>query len=603
MNAQTLTPRQLFEIRVRYTIPDFQRRYVWEQEEQWEPFWEDVQYTAENYLEKLAESGGDGIAAGQNSHPHFMGAVVLKQILTSIQQIKRVEVIDGQQRMTTIQLLLDAVQHVCESLELRDEAERLSGLVLNSHLGGMNEDDVFKLWPTTGDRSAFRHAMRDGLDVDEFADSLIVQAHEYFQRRAKEWLESDLGSMQNRAQALESAVTALLQIVVIELDENEDPYIIFETLNARGTPLLESDLIKNYVMSKVGEVNREIIWGDLDDDWWSQEVTQGRLTRPRKEALFNYWLAMRNASEITANRVFTEFRKQAERSESIENLMKNVDFVFGKYRRFLEGERTSDENKYHYRVNKVMEIRAITPVFLFLLSAPNETRCQALKVLESYLVRGMLCRGGGSQGYNRLAHELTGRLQQNNLERADEVIWEFLSNQTAYNRQWPTDHDLERRLRERALYRVLTRGRLRMVLEAVEEELRADDSLIEQQDVPKNLTIEHVMPRGWKTNWPLSGGSDKEDIEETEDKRNWLIHTIGNLTLTTRPLNSSLSNAAWEEKRKTLGTHSVLFINKTLLEESKDTAWDNDFIRARSRRMAKIIAQAWPGPDSRAWRE
>lgn len=139
-----------------------------------------------------------------------------------------------------------------------------------------------------------------------------------------------------------------------------------------------------------------------------------------------------------------------------------------------------------------------------------------------------------------------------------------------------------------------------MVLEAVEEKLRADDFLAEQQDVSRKLTIEHVMPRSWETNWPLSGESD--NVERAKN-RNWLVHTIGNLTLTTQPLNSSLSNAAWKEKRKALGDHSVLFINKTLLEKSKDAAWDDDFIRARSRRMARIIAQVWLGPDSRAWLE
>lgn len=592
MDTHIRNPINLFNQTIQYAIPDFQRRYVWRQEEQWQPLWDDVSGIAEDLLE--SSSGGDVNVAAPG--PHFMGAVVVHEVQTGFGEMKRYNVIDGQQRITTIQLLLDAIQSVSEELQL-DGAKFLAQLVSNSGSEVSDEDkDVFKLWPTTGDRQAFRHAMHNGLAVDKFTDSLIVQAHEYFQRRAKEWLLESEMKLNHRARALQTAIADLLQLVVIDLNANEDPYIIFETLNARGTPLLESDLIKNYVMSNSQDAG---IWGNLDDDWWSQEITQGRLTRPRKEALFNYWLAMRNASEVNANRVFAAFRIQSERSDSIESLMADVNRDLGNYRRFMLGGRTPDEDKFHYRVNEVMEIRAITPGFLLLLSAPDEARRRSLKILESYLVRGMLCRGGGSQGTNRIIYELVRALRQDSLDNADGVILEFLRSQTAYNRQWPTDRELENSLSQRTLYRVLTRGRLRMVLEAVEEHLR-EHSLAEHGEAPKNLTIEHVMPRSWETNWPLPDGVDR--VEATEN-RNWLIHTIGNLTLVNRRLNPALSNAPWEQKRDTLRKHSVLLMNDRLLQESEGVAWDEEFIQDRSRRMAKIIAEVWPGPDSDAWNQ
>ena len=603
MDTHIRNPIDLFNQTIQYVIPAFQRRYVWNQEEQWEPLWDDVSGIAEGLLESQS-LGGSNVAA--NSSPHFMGAVVVHEMQTGFGEMRRYNVIDGQQRMTTIQLLIDAVQSVFGELKL-NQAGFLSQLVTNSGIEVLDENrDVFKLWPTIWDEQAFRHAMDNGLAVDKFTDSLIVQAHEYFQQRTKEWLLESETSLERRAQALHSAVVGLLQLVVIDLNANEDPYIIFETLNARGTPLLESDLIKNFVVSSVGDAK---IWGDLDDDWWSEEIAQGRLTRPRKEALFNYWLAMRRASEVpanralvAANRVFAEFRRQAERPNSVEGLMNDVNRDFGNYRRFMFGKRTPDEDKFHYRVNEVMEIRAITPVFLLLLSAPDEARRKSLKMIESFLVRGMLCRGGGSQGSNLLSHELARELQRDGLENADKVVLNFLRRQTAYNRQWPDDRELERRLDDRAVYRVITRRRLRMILEAVEERLR-ENSLAEQSDVPKGLTIEHVMPRSWESNWPLPTNLTEAERAEKTETRNLLIHTIGNLTLTTQRLNSSLSNAAWEEKRKTLGDHSVLFINRTLLQESEGVAWDEDFIQARSRRMAKIIAEVWPGPNSLAWDE
>ena len=596
MDTHIRNPINLFNQTIQYAIPDFQRRYVWRQEEQWQPLWDDVSGIAEKLLE--SSSGGNMNVAAPG--PHFMGAVVVHEVETGFGEMKRYNVIDGQQRITTIQLLLDAIQSVSEELELGG-AKFLAQLVRNSGSEVADEKkDIFKLWPTTGDRQPFRHAMHNGLAIDKFAGSGIVQAHEYFQRQAKDWLLEPGTSPNHRARALQTAVADLLQLVVIDLNANEDPYIIFETLNARGTPLLESDLIKNYVVSKAGDAK---IWGDLDDDWWSDNVTQGRLTRPRKEALFNYWLAMRRGAEVVANRVFAEFRKQAERSGSVESLMADVKRDLGNYRHFMFGNRTSDEDKFHYRVNQVMEIRAITPVFLFLLSAPEEARLKSLKILESYLVRGMLCRGRSSQGVNRVTHELARELQGDCLDNAANVVHDFLRRQTAYNRQWPTDRELEVRLSERTLHPgVLNQGRLRMLLEAVEEKL-LENSKTEQVEVPKGLTIEHVMPRSWKTSWPLPDGLSDEDLQTKTETRESLIRTIGNLTLITPNLNSSLSNDPWEKKREALKDHSVLFINKELLQESEGVAWNEETIQARSQRMAKIIAEVWPGPGSDAWNQ
>ena len=132
--------------------------------------------------------------------------------------------------------------------------------------------------------------MHNGLATDDYEQSLIVQAHEYFQLQARHWIGGNTEAFQVRAEALETAVTGMLQMVVIDLGPEDDPHIIFATLNARGTPLLESDLIKNYVSSKSGQDN---IWGNLDHNWWRQAFRQGRLLRPRIDALLDYWLAAR----------------------------------------------------------------------------------------------------------------------------------------------------------------------------------------------------------------------------------------------------------------------------------------------------------------------
>ena len=305
MHTDILTPKDLFQREVRYTIPPFQRPYVWSQDNQWEPLWEDVRNVAENYLEELDNSDDNGVEAEQRTTPHFLGAVVLKQVPTAAKDIDQREVIDGQQRMTTLQLLLDAIQQICEESDqpyAKGAARRLAKLVTNDEeLIGDDKLQVFKLWPTRSDRDAFRHAMDNGLAANDFEEKLIVQAHEFFQLQVKKWLEDTAGPIEHRIDALEAAATSMLQMVVIDLGSKDDPNLIFETLNARGTPLEQSDLIKNYVDSQEREGN---IWGSLDDDWWRTEVRQGRLHRPRLDMLLNYWLAMRMGSEVFPSRVF-----------------------------------------------------------------------------------------------------------------------------------------------------------------------------------------------------------------------------------------------------------------------------------------------------------
>ena len=598
MRTDILNPSQIFQNPIRYTVPAFQRRYVWIQDDQWEPLWDDVRNTAESYLEEIEYPQKDG----GKTPPHFLGAVVIQEVEdASVTDIQRREVIDGQQRMTTIQLLLDAVQYVFEKHEepeLKRGSRRLSRLVTNDEdYIGTNENEVFKLWPTTDDREAFRHAMHNGLATDDFQDSLIVQAHEFFQLQIKEWLDSNPDFMRQRARALEAAVSKMLQMVVINLTPSDDPHVIFETLNARGTPLEESELIKNYTMSRASKsgLDQDEIWGDLSDDWWREEVRQGRLYRPRIDMLLNYWLAMRKRDDVSPRRVFRDFRSLAD-DGPISDVMSEVKRDLGHYRRFQSKEAlTRDEDLFHYRTG-VMQAGVITPVLLLILTAPHEQRIISLRALESFLIRRMVCRAS-TKDYNRLSLSLAGELQDKGLDNADGIVVDFLKRQRAESRVWPDDATISDALITMPLYRMLTRGRLRLVLEGIEERLRRS-SMAEQPDVPKNLTIEHVMPQSWRANWPLS---DEVEEPEATNNRNRLIHTMGNLTLVTRRLNPALSNDAWMEKRKTLAKHTVMRLNHRLLDESQNSKWDEQFIQARSKRMANLVAEVWPGPDSPVW--
>ena len=306
--------------------------------------------------------------------------------------------------------------------------------------------------------------------------------------------------------------------------------------------------------------------------------------------LLNHWLAMRTSSEVTSANVFNAFRTYS-MSQEIGVVMTEVKDALTSYREYDTTRGNNIGAGLFYHRMSVMEVGVVTPVLLLLLSAEQEPRQKALGVLESFLVRRMICRQS-TMGFNRLVLELVNQLHKGGLENVDRTTAAFLKEQKAPTRVWPTDEDVSHALVSSPLYRLLTRGRLRLILEGVEGWLRSSGKS-EDTTVPGNLTIEHVMPLGWRTEeWPLPSGVDEG---EARYRRNALIHTVGNLTLTTQQLNSSMSNDAWEAKQQDLFNHATLLLNRDLV--SKDS-WDEECIVNRSRWTAKVVSQVWPGPES-----
>ena len=605
METNVLTPRSLFQREICYVIPEFQRPYVWEGDDRWAPLWEDVQNTADRYMENLARHKGNKAKAEGATNPHFLGAVVVKQERTAVDEIEQRVVVDGQQRITTLQLLLAAVEGVCKEAEKPIASKRLLKLVKNDE-GIYSWDNLYKLCPSLGDKGPFKKAIDADSDADNRDAPLVAQAYGYFRERASEWVkDGGPGAVGLRIEALETAVTSLVHMVVIDLGDLDDPHVIFETLNARGTPLLESDLIKNYVLSRLDENVQAGIWNDLEEDWWREEITQGRLVRPQIEVALHYWLTMREAKEVLASRIFRGFKEYAEVKDAaggflrdIGEVVQDIKSVLGKYRNFQTSNDLHPDNKRFRARTKVMQMGVVTPVLLRLLDSydqGDQRLVQALYALESFMVRRMVCRMT-TKDYNTMMQSLLRALNAGSAAAGvDNVVVNFLKDQKADARIWPDDGEVRKAFQTQPIYRQLTRGRLRLVLEGIEEELR-EGSDMEGTPVRTGLTIEHVMPQAWQTNWPLPPSA--EDMEEARRSRNHAIHTIGNLTLTNFRLNARLSNAPWESKKQTLNEHSGLFLNNQLMDYA---AWDEQSIAARSEHLADKFAQAWPGPDSPSW--
>ena len=230
METSLKTPTQLFVQPIRYEVPKFQRRYVWDQSKQWEPLWDDIRELAQSIIE------GDS-----QRDKHFMGAVVLQQSRHPTGTLERRIVVDGQQRLITLQLLLKAIQFVLEKLKCsEDAAARLKEHVVNRKaFRDDNSTNAFKIWPSLVDIPAFQAVMGDELSGNEHSASQVEKAYAYFREQTNSWLSGFTEpDRQRAAQSLEKAVLNGMQLVTIDLEEQDDPHIIFETMNARGTPPL-----------------------------------------------------------------------------------------------------------------------------------------------------------------------------------------------------------------------------------------------------------------------------------------------------------------------------------------------------------------------------
>ncbi|RYH00361.1 MAG: DUF262 domain-containing protein [Alphaproteobacteria bacterium] len=593
---------QLFSAQTRYVVPLFQRPYVWSEDDQWRPLWDDVEALASRVLDPPAHKPVAG---------HFLGTVVLEQLQTAAIAMPQRQVIDGQQRLTTLQILLRAAEHALVIAgERADEvssgafqlaAGQVSQLSRNQFAASAEES--YKVWPTNDDRDAFKSVMdcaaKEGVGQQA---SRMADAYRFFKRAALEWLGGDRAPQ--RALSFASALKDHLRLVVLDLDENDEPQAIFETLNAHGTPLLPADLMKNWLLWKAGEqglVPEELYssyWSEFDRDheYWRKNVGTGHAARPRVDTFLQNWLTTTTLEAISPKHLYDRFLAFANKPENadIAALMGDICQNATLYRKIDAPDVTSEIGKVFHRLNR-MDFVVFRPVLMAILSRPasdeaDELQCAA--AIESFLVRRMVC-DLQTRGYGTLALELVRVIQQ---APGDSLAIDYLVSalENASAGGWPDDAAFMHSWTTKKFYGWFRRDRVAMLLQAMEEHFQSEASKSEpvlKFDYSK-LTIEHVMPQAWHTHWPITPG-----IEPPERDR-W-VQNIGNLTLVSGKLNPSLSNSAWQVdgsaqgKRIGLSAHSDLKLNKILLSEAAEI-WDEAAIAERAKRLFQAASVIWP---------
>ncbi len=273
METQVRTPQAVFMHPQRLVVPLFQRPYVWDQENHWRPLWMDIRRAADRLL----------LQPSEKHYPHFLGAVVLQQIQNSSGTMQERTIIDGQQRLTTLQLFFDALHAELVNCGAKNLAARIEKLVINDEAFCLSPEDRFKVWPTNRDRPAFNAVMAIEPPIDYgkvgFGTERMVLAHRFFSESIREWLRSEgETNVTPRATIMEKVVRELLQMVVIDLGVEENAQEIFETLNARGALLTAADLIKNFVFQRLLDSNIDVEkayalqWKDFETAFWEKEV-------------------------------------------------------------------------------------------------------------------------------------------------------------------------------------------------------------------------------------------------------------------------------------------------------------------------------------------
>lgn len=602
MDTNVKNLQEVFQAGQRILVPLFQRPYVWNEEKQWAPLWEDIER-----LTGRVAAEGDGV------EPHFMGAVVLQKIAGAA-AVQTRSVIDGQQRLTTLQLIFHAAFRAISEYGIQ-EAEYLRAHFRNSETF-LGPADRYKLTPTTRDQQEYLAIITAGevdpsVSVTAGSHGLLTAGHSFFLERIRSWLE--LGNAMERAKILTRTLIHKLTLVAIELEHNEDSQQIFETLNARGTPLTGADLIKNFVFQRLDldqpetESMYQKYWAHFETAFWEKEVSVGRVSTPRISIYLSQWLISQTGSEVPIGEVFRKFKQFADQKsgQATLDMLSHVDACAVAYRSWTDAaeDKSSDLNRLEllaYRTS-VLGTQSAGPLLIWALDPrkspiPHAQLTRFLVSLESWLVRRALMRSGNA-GIGQFVAALITRLEDSSRDFAGDVLTDILTESSAPNLAWPSDKDLRVELLDAPVYRRFRRSLLQMVLESIEDRYRGygtSRSSFAEGRVHRGVhSIEHLLPQSWRRNW---GVGDDVIGQMERDKR---IHRLGNLTLVAGGLNSKVSNGSWAGpggKLEALNEHSVLLMNQQLKLLGAN-GWGEESIDKRTSALLEDIFSIWPVPE------
>jgi uncharacterized protein with ParB-like and HNH nuclease domain len=467
--------------------------------------------------------------------------------------------IDGQQRLTTILILLAVVRdHAKLQQEMKLLADEINENILINRF--KQNLEKYKLQPTQADRCNFHHIIDQGFPNSE--KSLINECYRFFDKKLRQ-KEIELI-------LITTVIISGLSLVSIVLDPDENPHLIFESLNAKGKALSEADLIRNYFFMKIHVEQQEAIYAKY---WEPMQVALGdNLTEFIRHYLMKY------GREVKKDQVYLTLKDKVNAKnalESLEDLAKFADY----YNKLIEPNKETNTaiSNFLMRIKRL----ELTTVYPFLLNCYDDYRngkfavlefVEILKILENFIIRRFVCNFP-TNSLNKMFPSLYIQIKQKIDKNFMDGLKEILAQ-----KNYPSDDKFKLMLKEVELYatRVKTE-KAKLILESIEQ------SFCHKEGVSfDNLSIEHIMPQKLNKDWEKSLGEDWETTHQL------LLHTLGNLTLT--GYNPELSNYHFGKKREFL-LESHLELNKYF--KNKIT-WKKEDIEDRSESLAEICLKIWP---------
>ena len=564
----------------RFIIPVYQRPYSWD-EEQCVQLWDDI-------LE---------VGRREGQATHFTGSIVwVQQGIMSAAGITPVLIIDGQQRVTTVTLLVIALAEYAREHTQDVRAGKLafsyeeildSKFLINKYKRG---DDRYRLTLSRGDAPVLR-ALIDRLEDPECPAELPEGSR----------LVRNLGLFRRRLAALADpnavwlGISRLLVVSVSLHQGHDNPQLIFESMNSTGKELSTADLIRNFVLMQQTAAEQERLY---EDHWRVIERALGERYDEVFDEFIRNWLTVLYAPEPLVRRdVYALFKRHAaergyDQGGEVAELLRELERYARYYAAITEGR--CDEPALKLRLDRIARFGAgvANPLLLAFWDAyeagafPLEDFCALLDTVESYLFRRAVC-DVATNSLNKFFSSLIARLARVRAEGGAylEAFCAMLLNEAATARRFPSDAEFGQALRTRDSYGF---RRSLYLLSRLENSYHPKD---ERDFFAGTYTIEHIMPQNALAHgeWRAMLGPDAEATHVR------LVNTLGNLTLTA--YNSELSDGSFAQKKaRAVGGYDTEFVRiSAALREAE--VWDAAAIEARGEELAARALEVWPAPS------
>jgi uncharacterized protein with ParB-like and HNH nuclease domain/predicted transport protein len=539
-----------------FIIPIYQRTYSWT-EKQCEQLWNDI-----------IRVGSDNAAPG-----HFVGSVVyVEKGLYSHSTIPQLLVIDGQQRMTTVSLLIAALGEAIDAqggIEVTSQKKLSNYFLLNSEEDG---ELRYKLLLTQTDKETLIRVVHGKAFSARFSRR-IADNFQFFQDKLKK--QADL--------ALIYHGLAKLIIVDISLDRDHDnPQLIFESLNSTGLELSQADLIRNYVLMRLEPVVQEELY---NDHWYPMEQSFGQVNYVQLfDRFMRDYLTVKTGVIPNISEVYNAFKAYSSRSDTgtVAEIVADIHRHSGYFVAMVLEKETDKELLEAFDDINTLKVDVAFPLLLELYHDYATKRLskvdfiEALRIIESYVFRRAVC-GIPTNSLNKTFATLGKELVK------DKYLESFKASfllKTNY-RRIPDNEEFKRELVAKDLYNFRSRNYWLRKLENHGRKERVD---------VEGYTIEHILPQNSNLApaWQVMLGSEWKEVQAR------FLHTLGNLTLT--GYNSELSDRPFLEKRDMTGgfADSPLRLNRGLGKLEK---WDETAITSRAKELSTLASTVWGCPN------